>query len=581
MKKIAIMLVISLLWLCMPITVPAQQTLSARLTYTATEFKLEAEATESYRLMLTVLKPAEDSPDWENVDWSVLESPQNMEKYLFYIDQATFSSENNVHTFSIPILENSPYGWYYFKLDSGDSSLILKYYRSTPQEVNECIKQFNNAEQQTILALLKEYAEGKNILSSDLYQEALRTERFAEYFMIIKNGKYASDFTSLNDIENCVRAGLLLAGLECLSGQELIEIMEKYESAITEVSWGDIWTVIKNYEYDFSNTITILREIEKPKEYAAWLNILEKTTALGLLDKGTINDGVKVLVEYQNTLAIVDDIKRADANDISYEVISKRLQAYSFGEREEILNVKNTISQIIDQLISESSIPARNPSSGGGNNHSRGTDHIIASSDVFQENTVEPIKTEHESAFEDIANVPWALEAIETLHEKNLISGISPGYFAPETPVLREEFVKMLVGIINPDVQNVVINFNDCHIEDWYYPYVSVAVGAGIVNGISENEFGAGLCITRQDMAVLCLRAMEWKGIRPVKQNIVFTDSEEIANYARDAVTVLSGSGILEGFDDGSFRPNEITTRAQAAVIIFRLMKYMEETEVQ
>ena len=96
------------------------------------------------------------------------------------------------------------------------------------------------------------------------------------------------------------------------------------------------------------------------------------------------------------------------------------------------------------------------------------------------------------------------------------------------------------------------------------------AVKSGIVSGISQDEFGAGRMISREDMAVILYRAMQYKGISFASEDAKFSDSEEISEYAINAVGSLAEKGIINGVGDDRFSPKTSATRAEAAVIIYR-----------
>ena len=123
---------------------------------------------------------------------------------------------------------------------------------------------------------------------------------------------------------------------------------------------------------------------------------------------------------------------------------------------------------------------------------------------------------------------------------------------------------------ISTDV--IVDKFTDVTANDWYAPYVSAALNAGIINGISETEFGANMPITRQDICTIVSRIEKAES----ENELNFADSESISEYARAAVAYLSGLGVINGFEDNTFRPNELATRAQAAVI---MCKYLNSVQ--
>ena len=122
------------------------------------------------------------------------------------------------------------------------------------------------------------------------------------------------------------------------------------------------------------------------------------------------------------------------------------------------------------------------------------------------------------------------------------------------------------------DSHEAAITFKDAAPSEWYYPYVSRAVAAGIVNGYSKEKFGTGMPVTRQEMCTMIYRAARKNGITLEPEQLGFADEAEIADYAKDAVGALAASGIVVGSDLNNFSPAEKATRAQVAKIVYRLI---------
>lgn len=180
--------------------------------------------------------------------------------------------------------------------------------------------------------------------------------------------------------------------------------------------------------------------------------------------------------------------------------------------------------------------------------------------------------------FEDIDDVSWAKSAIEALYRAGIVSGKAERIYAPHENVTRAEFVTMLVKTFGLTSDNKTNNFSDVNESDWYYDSVNIAVGNGIISGIREDYFGANENITRQDIAVMSIRL--WNVVEKQMTGnfrVSFTDLDEISDYALDAVTSMTEAGVISGMDTGEFAPKANATRAQAAVIIYRLaVKYDE-----
>lgn len=169
--------------------------------------------------------------------------------------------------------------------------------------------------------------------------------------------------------------------------------------------------------------------------------------------------------------------------------------------------------------------------------------------------------------FSDVKPSHWANEAVEALSEKNVVAGYEDNTFKPNNEITREEFVKLIVSALNIDTTSEDSGFADVDATAWYAPYVNAAYKAGLVSGKSENTFGIGQKITREEMAVIVRRAVS--EIAEVREYAEFADEAEIAEYAKDAVKELYTAGLVNGLSETEFSPKTIVTRAQAAKIIY------------
>ena len=103
------------------------------------------------------------------------------------------------------------------------------------------------------------------------------------------------------------------------------------------------------------------------------------------------------------------------------------------------------------------------------------------------------------------------------------------------------------------------------------------AITAGIVRGVSEFNFGAGNSISREDMATLAARVLGYSENEQISGD--FKDADEISDYAKSSVLLMKEKGIIKGYDDGSFKPKALSTRAEAAVIICRILNALSSAQ--
>lgn len=187
--------------------------------------------------------------------------------------------------------------------------------------------------------------------------------------------------------------------------------------------------------------------------------------------------------------------------------------------------------------------------------------------------------------FEDLEGYEWAKEAIDNLYDAKIINGRAQGVYAPGESVLREEFVKMILLAGEFGEIYGSINFSDVPEDAWFYEYVRNAFSCGIINGISDDLFGSGNNITRQDMAVICYNTLSSKGMISAdsiaaENKADYADRNEISDYALSAVEYLTSIGILKGNENNMFNPKAGLTRAEAAVAIYRVYSLIKSAEV-
>lgn len=210
------------------------------------------------------------------------------------------------------------------------------------------------------------------------------------------------------------------------------------------------------------------------------------------------------------------------------------------------------------------------PSYAGGS----GTTSVI-SNEMNNMLTAQTANQNADTGFGDLETCAWAEEAIDYLSKRKIVNGVGENTFAPQDLVTREQFVKMAVLAFDLYNDSAETDMNDVDVNSWAYRYVASAVENNIITGNGDNCFGMGRNITRQDMAVILYRISQLKGRTYSGVPCSFTDADSISDYAKEAVSTMSAAGILNGFEDATFRPMANATRAQAAKVIYEMLKEM------
>jgi len=186
----------------------------------------------------------------------------------------------------------------------------------------------------------------------------------------------------------------------------------------------------------------------------------------------------------------------------------------------------------------------------------------------------ETLKEYMAKTFLDEDDFLWAMNAINPLVKSGILKGYDDKTFKGNNSITRAEFTKIVVMAFVGNDTEAESNFSDVGKNEWYYSYISTAKNAGIISGYEDNTFRPNDIVTRQDMAVIIKNARFKNAIATIPS---FTDLHEISNYASEAVAVLAEMGVIRGMGNGSFAPKNPATRAQAAQMIYNAMNVNSE----
>lgn len=227
-------------------------------------------------------------------------------------------------------------------------------------------------------------------------------------------------------------------------------------------------------------------------------------------------------------------------------------------------------------------VKAKKTSSTSGSGGISGSSSHISAIGVVTQVTPTPIPTaapveEVKVSFDDLGDVSWAEEAIVSLAERKVVNGKSENTFAPNDEITRAEFAKILInafGLTTPGATVTALK-DVTDSSAWYYESIASAYNKGIITGYADGTFGLNDKVTRQDMAVMIYRAAQAAGrqISILQAETEFADKAEIAEYAAEAVTALQRAGVINGVSATEFAPKATATRAQAAKMIYGLVK--------
>ena len=177
----------------------------------------------------------------------------------------------------------------------------------------------------------------------------------------------------------------------------------------------------------------------------------------------------------------------------------------------------------------------------------------------------EKLKSQGFGKFTDI-NGHWVEDIMKEFYNKGIIDGLDSNTLAPDRPVTRAEFVKIMNGVF--DVRGkTTLTFKDTK-GHWAQEEISVAYYSGLVKGDSKTKkFNPNDVLTREDAAVIMARYFDTydKNFDEIRK---FDDVVKISDYAKASLEHMVEKGYLKGFGDGTIRPKRAMTRAEVCAFL-------------
>ncbi len=190
---------------------------------------------------------------------------------------------------------------------------------------------------------------------------------------------------------------------------------------------------------------------------------------------------------------------------------------------------------------------------------------------VVLENTLE---------FTDLPEGHWAYRDVRQMVTRQVIRGMTETTFEPATTVTRAQFATMLQRALGLETyEPEVATFSDVQPGDWFFGPVEAAVEAGLAVGMGDGTFAPNEPVSREQMATFMVRALEVAGeeigISPEEVDELlarFVDRDEIAEWALENTALAVKTGIIRGLPDDLYAPQAFGDRAQAAVMMKRML---------
>ncbi|HEX3032796.1 MAG TPA: S-layer homology domain-containing protein, partial [Bacillota bacterium] len=176
-------------------------------------------------------------------------------------------------------------------------------------------------------------------------------------------------------------------------------------------------------------------------------------------------------------------------------------------------------------------------------------------------------------AIADVNSTNWAKTAITSVVKYGIMQG-EGNKFSPSRPITRAELAVTLMNTIQmPEDLPEAKPFTDAaSIPAWAKAKIDRAASLGLITGYSSGSFKPNQIISRGELAVVCLRYLTLIG-QPLELKVTdLTPKDEVPTWAAKSVKALIAAGILHGYTDGTFQYQKSSTRAETATLVTNML---------
>jgi hypothetical protein len=169
--------------------------------------------------------------------------------------------------------------------------------------------------------------------------------------------------------------------------------------------------------------------------------------------------------------------------------------------------------------------------------------------------------------YDDVGPNQYFYTAVDWLTCRGIVSGYPDNTFRPGNTATRSQIVKMVVlGHEWPLYAPQQPTFSDVRPGDWSYPYVEAGVSHGVIGGYADGSFGPNNPVTRGQLCKILVLAGQWPLVSPSEPH--FTDVPPGSTFY-PYVETAHALGIVSGYADSTFRPSNHATRGQLSKMLY------------
>ncbi|MBX9725187.1 MAG: S-layer homology domain-containing protein [Candidatus Obscuribacterales bacterium] len=166
----------------------------------------------------------------------------------------------------------------------------------------------------------------------------------------------------------------------------------------------------------------------------------------------------------------------------------------------------------------------------------------------------------------------WAQPYISQLANRGVIGGFPNGTFRPDAKITRAQFAAIAAQALKLPTGSATNNFTDVPANYWAAPVIGAASNAGLIGGFPDGSFKPEDNLTRAQALVILSKALKSTSSNPAALN-AYSDSQAVPSWASPSVIQAANAHIIVGFPDANqIRPNSLTVRGEVAGLMYQTL---------
>jgi len=466
-------------------------------------------------------------------------------------------------------------------INSNGAYVAASFEHVSKNDISELVNAFNASEQTKYKEIILADCNGENDAPA---KEILRkSSANVEYYKTLADtSEFDKKLFGFKPVSGFTINSLIqyfnetVAWIRLYTEEDILSVIKEYNGKFWDIDCGE------NSDFAFlsDSEQTIVLEnikISKYEEKEKFKEGFLKEIALSIFRTVNTREELKELISEENEYTVCfkkirDIVSEAKLSEYKLSIVYNKVlennsSCKSFEEAETIF--KNA-------LQFKTSTGGSSGGASGGISLGASSSAYNLGTDIVNKNLQDIPSRKGELPFSDVLSNDWAYSYIKRLYENGIVNGIDNDTFNPDDAVSRQDFIKILVGALEIKVTDNQSPFYDV-VGSYSEPYISAAYENGLINGISETEFGAQNNILREDVAVIISRVLDVHNMKFEKSNYEYHDSGDFSEYARDAICTVTEASIFNGDETGNFNPKSNLSRAEACAVLCRLADMIKE----